>query len=70
MREMRGRLSVRWRREDFWAIGARNAESGVVARCRREEACADRDRRVGQDEIDIVRLADCVLVVMVPGLGG
>jgi LAO/AO transport system kinase len=24
---------------------------------------------VGQDEIDIVRLADCVLVVMVPGLG-
>src|SRR5246127_4297496 len=25
---------------------------------------------VGQDEIDIVRLADCVLVVLVPGLGG
>src|SRR6266849_4845399 len=24
---------------------------------------------VGQDEVDIVRLADCVLVVMVPGLG-
>src|SRR6201998_4488289 len=24
---------------------------------------------VGQDEIDIVRLADCVLVVLVPGLG-
>jgi LAO/AO transport system kinase len=24
---------------------------------------------VGQDEIDIVRLADCILVVMVPGLG-
>jgi LAO/AO transport system kinase len=24
---------------------------------------------VGQDEIDIVRLADCVLVVMVPGMG-
>lgn len=24
---------------------------------------------VGQDEIDIVRLADCVMVVMVPGLG-
>jgi len=24
---------------------------------------------VGQDEIDIVRLADCVIVVMVPGLG-
>src|SRR5579872_3083493 len=24
---------------------------------------------VGQDEIDIVRLADCVVVVMVPGLG-
>lgn len=24
---------------------------------------------VGQDEIDIVRLADCVLVIMVPGLG-
>lgn len=24
---------------------------------------------VGQDEIDIVRIADCVLVVMVPGLG-
>ena len=24
---------------------------------------------VGQDEIDIVRLADCVVVVLVPGLG-
>jgi len=24
---------------------------------------------VGQDEVDIVRLADCVLVVLVPGLG-
>jgi len=24
---------------------------------------------VGQDEIDIVRLADCVLVMLVPGLG-
>src|SRR6476661_6542028 len=24
---------------------------------------------VGQDEVDIVRLADCVLVVMVPGMG-
>jgi LAO/AO transport system kinase len=24
---------------------------------------------VGQDEIDVVRLADCVLVVLVPGLG-
>ena len=24
---------------------------------------------VGQDEVDIVRLADCVVVVMVPGLG-
>src|SRR6202000_2666123 len=24
---------------------------------------------VGQDEVDIVRLADCVMVVMVPGLG-
>ena len=24
---------------------------------------------VGQDEVDIVRLADCVLIVMVPGLG-
>jgi LAO/AO transport system kinase len=24
---------------------------------------------VGQDEIDIVRLADCVIIVMVPGLG-
>src|SRR5229473_95283 len=24
---------------------------------------------VGQDEIDIVRLADCIVVVMVPGLG-
>ena len=24
---------------------------------------------VGQDEIDIVRLADCVLVVLVPGMG-
>jgi len=24
---------------------------------------------VGQDEIDIVRLADCVLIVLVPGLG-
>ena len=24
---------------------------------------------VGQDEIDIVRLADCVIVVVVPGLG-
>src|SRR5262249_56227288 len=24
---------------------------------------------VGQDEVDIVRLADCVVVVLVPGLG-
>src|SRR5439155_243786 len=28
-----------------------------------------RESPVGQDEIDIVRLADCVLVVLVPGLG-
>ena len=25
---------------------------------------------VGQDEVDIVRLADCTLVLMVPGMGG
>ena len=24
---------------------------------------------VGQDEVDIVRLADCVIVMLVPGLG-
>src|SRR5208337_3388166 len=47
-------LSARWPRADFWA-GWRQVLIETVG--------------VGQDEIDIVRLADCVVVVLVPGLG-
>ena len=65
-----GRSFDRWRRAGLWA-GWRERR-----RKSRWSWMPPGKRRVlietvgvGQDEIDIVRLADCVLVVLVPGMG-
>ena len=49
-------------------IGARDGGSRVAARCGRQAQVLIETVGVGQDEVDIVRLADCTFVVLVPGL--
>jgi len=69
MPAMRARLSARWRRGIPRGLARATAEVALLLDAAGKKHVLIETVGVGQDEIDIVRLADCVLVVLVPGLG-
>ena len=58
-----------WRREDFWGIGVDDGGYCFRGRASGKTRLLIETVGVGQDEVDIVRLADVTVVVLVPGLG-
>ena len=61
---------ARWRRVDSWAaLRATTGDVALVLDAAGKQYVLVETVGVGQDEVDIVRLADCTLVLLVPGMG-
>ena len=67
---MRAYSSAPWPRADFSAAYRKHTRRGAAARRRRQSKIILVETvGVGQGEIEIVRLADCTIVVLMPGMG-
>jgi len=61
--------SAPWRRVVPWWLARATGDVALILDAAGKQHVLVETVGVGQDEVDIVRLADCTLVLLVPGMG-